>query len=186
MTANLAMHRKHNGRPRVIVVGGGITGFSAAYRLNRLTKESDRALDVCLLESSTRVGGQIRTERTEGCLFEGGPDSMVAQKPAGLALCRELGLDDELIHTRGVPGGVQVAHRGRLFQLPRGFFMMAPTRLRPMLASTLFSWAAKARMACEPFVPARRGDRCGRFVTGWSRSCSASRTTSARWPSSPC
>jgi oxygen-dependent protoporphyrinogen oxidase len=158
MTSNISMRRQRDRRPRVIVVGGGITGFSAAYRLSRLAQAREQPLEICLLESSNRIGGQIRTERNADCLLEGGPDSMVAQKPAGLALCRELGLDDEIIHTRGGPGGVHVAHQGRLVQLPRGFFMMAPTRVRPLLSSPLFSWAGKVRMACEPLIPARRGD----------------------------
>ena len=150
--------RRSGPRQRVVVIGGGISGLSAAYRLDRLAWEQGRRIDIRLLESSHRLGGQVRSERVDGCLLEAGPDSIFAFKPAGPALCRELGLEEELIHPRADAGGMQVAHRGRLARLPRGFFIMAPTELRPLLGSSLFSWRGKLRMACEPLIPARTTD----------------------------
>ncbi len=69
-------------RPRVVVVGAGISGLTAAYRLRR-------SCDVTVLESGKRIGGQIQTEKHGGLLLEWGPDSLVAHKPAGERLCRE-------------------------------------------------------------------------------------------------
>jgi oxygen-dependent protoporphyrinogen oxidase len=48
---------------------------------------------------------------------------------------------------------VFVWHRGRLHPLPDGFQLMAPTRVRPLLASALFSWPGKLRMACDLVLP---------------------------------
>jgi len=143
---------------RVVVIGGGISGLSAAYRLDRLASEQGQPIEIRLLEGSRRLGGQVRSEHVDGCLIEAGPDSMVSFKPAGPALCRELGLEDELIYPQPGAGGMQLAHRGRLARLPRGFFMMGPTELRPLLGSSLFSWRGKLRMACEPLIPARKTD----------------------------
>jgi oxygen-dependent protoporphyrinogen oxidase len=145
-------------RQRVVVIGGGISGLSAAYRLDRLAWEQGRRIDIRLLEGSHRLGGQVRSERVDDCLIEAGPDSMVAFKPAGAALCRELGLEEELIHPRAGAGGMQVAHRGRLCRLPQGFVIMGPTELGPLLGSSLFSWRGKLRMACEPLIPAGKTD----------------------------
>ena len=70
----------------VAIVGGGIAGLAAAYELRQ------RGLSVVVLEAGSRAGGVITTERTDGWVIDGGPDSMLVQKPAAVALCRELGL----------------------------------------------------------------------------------------------
>lgn len=134
----------------VVVVGGGITGLSAAHRLVEGGND-----DVLVLEGSAVAGGQIRTERHGEYLFEGGPDALVAQKPEGVALCERIGVGHELRDLTARGGGTQIWHRGRLHRVPEGFLMMAPTRLAPMLRSSLFSWGGKLRMLREPFVPAR-------------------------------
>jgi oxygen-dependent protoporphyrinogen oxidase len=72
----------------VLVVGGGISGLSAAYELQR------RGLSVRVLEASGRPGGVIQTDRFDGWVIDGGPDSMLVQKPAAVGLCRELGIAD--------------------------------------------------------------------------------------------
>lgn len=155
---------------RIVVVGGGITGLSAAHRLRELASEGGVPVDVDLLESSPRLGGQIRTERAGDFLFEGGPDSLVAQKPSGVALCRRVGLGGELVRPDPARPRIEVVRRGRLVRLPAGFVMIAPARLWPTLASPLFSWGGKARILWEPFVPRRPappgGDESlGSFVT---------------------
>ena len=143
----------------VVVIGGGITGLAAAHRLIERGGRDGMPPSVVILEADDRAGGQIRTERHEDFLFEGGPDALVAQKPAGVALCERIGLGPELRDLRGRHGGTQVFHRGRLHRVPDGFLMMAPTRLGPVLRSSLFSFRGKLRMACEPFI-ARRPATC--------------------------
>lgn len=140
---------------RVVVVGGGVTGLSAAWHLER-SAGANAATEIRLLESAPRLGGQVRTERVDGLLLEGGPDSLVAQKPAGVKLCAALGLGDEIVRPPGRGPAVQVVHRGRLVPLPEGFLMVAPTRVRALIGSPLFSWRGKLRMLCEPLVPVRR------------------------------
>ena len=81
--------------PRVIVVGGGVAGLAAAYTLHRERPD----WDVLLLEKSDRLGGNIRTDRHHGFLIDAGPDSFIRTKPEALELCRELGIDGELIGT---------------------------------------------------------------------------------------
>ena len=56
---------------RIVIVGGGITGLAAAYRLQQLTPGAR----VTLLESDARLGGKIVTEHVDGFVVEGGPDS---------------------------------------------------------------------------------------------------------------
>ncbi len=109
-----------------------------------------------LIEAAPTFGGVIRTERAVGFLMEGGPDAMLAQKPEGLALCRELGLGDRLVPTNPDTRAVFVLHRGRLHPLPEGMMLAVPTRILPFLTSGLFSWAGKVRMGFDLVVPARR------------------------------
>ena len=79
--------------PAVVVMGAGITGLSAAYEL------ATRHVPFVLLEASDRTGGLVFTERIDGFTIEAGADSMLAQKPAAVRLCEELGLGPRLIPT---------------------------------------------------------------------------------------
>lgn len=136
--------------PRVAVVGAGIGGLAAAHRLTRLAAERGLPFDVVVLEASGHPGGWLATERCEGALLERGPDTLVTHKPAGLALCRQLGLGDRLVF-RPV-GRIDVLDRGRLLPLPAGFLLAVPTRARPVLATPLLSWPGKLRALAEPWV----------------------------------
>jgi oxygen-dependent protoporphyrinogen oxidase len=137
-------------RADVVVVGGGITGLAAALALH----EAGR--DFLLLESSPRYGGVIRTETTGGFVIEAGPDSILAQKPEGLALCRALGLGDRLIPTNPETRTIFVLRRGRLHALPEGMMLAVPTRIGPFLRSGLFSWPGKLRMGLDLVLPRGR------------------------------
>lgn len=136
---------------RVVIVGGGISGLAAAYRLRR----SAPGLDITLLEASDRLGGIIRTVREDGFVVEAGPDSFLASKPAGMQLCRELGIENELIQPVATNRGSFVLHEGGLHPIPEGLTGLVPSRLEPLLDSALFTAAGKARLAREPDIPAR-------------------------------
>ena len=133
------------------VVGGGMAGLVAARAVIR------RGLSCVLLESSERWGGVVRTERESGFVYDAGPDSMLAQKPEGAALCRELGLGDHLVPTHAAQRTVYVLRGGRLHAMPDGMVLGVPTRLWPLALSGLFSWRGKLRMGLEPLIR-RRAD----------------------------
>jgi oxygen-dependent protoporphyrinogen oxidase len=137
-------------RVPVAIVGGGIAGLSAAFALAK------RGVEFVLLEARSRWGGVIRTETADGFLVEAGPDALFAQKPEGLALCRELGLGERLVPTNPNERKVYIARRGRLHPLPDGLFLTIPTRILPFARARLFSWPAKLRMGLELFIPRRR------------------------------
>jgi oxygen-dependent protoporphyrinogen oxidase len=149
---------RHRPSRRAVVVGAGATGLAAAHKLLAEAEAAGYRCDVKVLEAGSRPGGLIRTERHDGMVLEGGPDSLVAQKPAGIALCRELGLGDELVEVAGGGGSLRILHAGKLHPLPDGFLMMAPTRVGALLRSELFSPLGKLRMALEPWMRTRRSD----------------------------
>lgn len=133
----------------VAVIGGGISGLAAAYELQQ------QGLKVRVFEALSRAGGVIRTERFGGWVIDKGPDAFLAQKPAAVELCQQLGLTNRLVTTLE-PRTAFVLRRGRLHPLTQGSFLGFPVHLGALARSSLFSLSGKARMAYELFV--QRGD----------------------------
>jgi oxygen-dependent protoporphyrinogen oxidase len=133
----------------VIIVGAGITGLAAAYEL------TVRGVPFTTLEASDRAGGLILTEKVDGFTIEAGPDSMLAQKPAGIELCEELGLGSRLI-TTNPPRRAFVLLNGRLHPLPRRSVLGIPTTWRGIASYDLLPWRARARIAMEPLAWRRK------------------------------
>lgn len=150
------MHNAAQKRPRVVVVGGGIAGLSAAHRLHELAQLQRRPIELILLEASNRVGGVISTYVSDELILESGPDSFITQKPWALNLCHRLGLSHRLIKTNPEHRRTYVASGNKIHPLPDGFLMMAPTRWEPFLMSPLFSWGGKLRMALDMVLPAQK------------------------------
>jgi oxygen-dependent protoporphyrinogen oxidase len=143
---------------RIVIVGGGITGLAAAYAATKRARETGQAAQVTVLERSLRLGGSIVTERIDGFLMDGGPDSWVTSKPHATALARELGLEHALTGTNEANRRYYVAWNNRLYAVPEGLVLGVPTRFAPLARSHLFSLRGKARMAVEPFVSAKPWD----------------------------
>jgi protoporphyrinogen/coproporphyrinogen III oxidase len=134
---------------KVLVVGGGIAGLTAAYRLERLAPEAD----VVLLERDGRVGGKLLTERLGGYLVEAAPDSFLSRKRAALELCEELELGPELVGRRPENARSFVRRGGELHPLPEGLTGLVPTNLDALNESRLLSDVGKERFADEVDVP---------------------------------
>jgi oxygen-dependent protoporphyrinogen oxidase len=145
----------------VAIVGGGIAGLAAAYELSR------RGASFVVLEASDRAGGVILSEEVDGFTIDAGPDSLLVQKPAAIALCQAIGLGDRLVST-SPPRLAYVLRNGRLHALPAGGVLGIPTTAGPFVRTRLFSTAGKLRMAAELFVPRRTDDSdesIGAFMT---------------------
>ena len=153
-------------RKRAVVIGGGITGLTACYRLTQQAQAGDLPLDVVLLEASDRLGGAIATRREacpgprsgDGLLMEEGPDCFLTTKPGGVELCEELGLSAELIGTTTEHRQSFIVRRGKLVPVPQGFYLMAPGSLWPFVTTPAFSWAGKLRMALDLALPRRTSE----------------------------
>ncbi len=144
----------------IAIVGGGIAGLSAAYEL------TTRGLTVRLFEASDRVGGVISTERVNGWVIDGGPDSILVQKPAAVSLCRELGIADQLVPTL-TPRTAYVLRDGALHPIVEGSFLGFPLSAAAFMRSSLFTIGGKLRMAAEAVLPRGGGDEdesIGAFV----------------------
>lgn len=143
---------------RLVVIGGGLAGLSAAHRILELATLRGAAVELALCEAEHRLGGVIATERDGEYLIEAGADAFLTEKPWALDLCERLGITSRLVATRPAHRRAFVVHRGRLRPLPDGFALLAPARIGPMLRSPLFSWPGKARMMLDLVLPPRPAD----------------------------
>jgi oxygen-dependent protoporphyrinogen oxidase len=147
-------------RKRVAVLGGGIAGLSAAYALARARRDG-APIEEFLIEGKDRLGGVIRTEQVDGFVIEAGPDSFITEKPEAAALARELGLGDSLMGSNDARRRTYILHRGRLVPLPDGLMFLVPTRLWPMVTTTLLPLSGKLAMAAEIFASPPSGGSGG-------------------------
>jgi oxygen-dependent protoporphyrinogen oxidase len=133
----------------VLVVGGGITGLSAAYELAR------SGVTTTLVEASGRLGGKVHTERVDGLLVDRGPDSFVSYRPAATELARELGLDGALVRPQE-PREVFIRARGRFTPMPQEMGLVLPRAVRPFVTTPLLSPLDKLRVGLDLVLPRTR------------------------------
>jgi oxygen-dependent protoporphyrinogen oxidase len=144
---------------KVIIIGGGISGLSAAYYLNKA------GFRPTLIERAPQLGGVISTTVQQGCVIESGPDSFLATKPWATDLIRELGLADQIIGSNDHLRITYILKNGKLVPLPDGLMMMVPTKLGPLLGTHLLSWSTKLRMSAEYFRRPKSTHQPDRSVT---------------------
>src|SRR5437867_2918621 len=113
---------------RIAIIGGGISGLSAAFRFEQ-QRSHGAQVEYVLFESGPHFGGVIRSERVGDCLIEAGPDSFLTEKPWAADLCRELELGDQLIGSNDAERKTYILINGRLVPLPEGLMFMVPTQL---------------------------------------------------------
>jgi oxygen-dependent protoporphyrinogen oxidase len=105
---------------RVSIIGGGIAGLATAYRLVAGEQGEQQVPDVTVLESDGSAGGKMRSVEVGGLSLEAGPDSLLARKPWGVELCRELGLEGELVAP--ATGSTHIWSDAGLLPFPSGPF----------------------------------------------------------------
>lgn len=126
----------------VAVIGGGISGLSAAWQLLQC------GIPFTLYESSSRLGGMIGTETRDGYLLERGPSTLLAVSPKVMSFVTALGLSDRIVLPSSFAKRRYIVRRGQLVPLPQ-----SPLQA---LRTPLLSVAGKLRVAVEPFVGPRK------------------------------
>lgn len=133
---------------RIAVVGGGISGLVAAYRLRRALGPD---AELVLLERSDRVGGILRTTDIEGDPVDLGAEAFVGRRPEIPELMRELGISEQLVYPAGkrpLIWSEGVGHR-----LPENTLMGIPAG--PEAVEGLVDSTTSARIVDEPSRPLR-------------------------------
>lgn len=138
----------------VVVVGGGITGLVAAYRLSQAGSE------VTVIEPD-RLGGKVQTSVFAGRPVDEGADNFLLRVPWALALCHDLELDGELVSP--VERSAQVFVDGERRRIPAGHVLGVPTDLDALAVSGIVSAAGVDRARQDLELPADPADP---FVTG--------------------
>jgi protoporphyrinogen/coproporphyrinogen III oxidase len=130
----------------VLIIGGGISGLTTAYASGLI----ERPGSLELWECTDRLGGTIGTDRVDGYSIDWGPNGFLDREPLTLRLADEIGLKDLLEPANSKSEKRFIVKHGKLHPVP-----FSPAR---MLATGLLGPFEKARVFCEPFIPARRDD----------------------------
>ncbi|HVJ04109.1 MAG TPA: protoporphyrinogen oxidase [Candidatus Saccharimonadales bacterium] len=139
---------------RIAIIGGGISGLSAAYYLEQ-ERAAGAPVEYSLFESSDRLGGVMFSDKVGDCVVEGGPDSFLTEKPWANQLCAELGIANDLIGSNDSQRITYILVKGQLIPMPDGLMFMVPTKLIPTALTRLFSWSTKFKMLGELLHPPR-------------------------------
>jgi protoporphyrinogen/coproporphyrinogen III oxidase len=126
---------------RISVVGGGISGLTAAYRLLRAGH------DVTCIDPGSRPGGLVRSERIKGFLCETGPQALLDNAPDTQSLIDELGIRDTVVPA--------FPHANRRLILSRGRLRNVPANPVKFLLSDALTWKGKWRLLKERKIPRR-------------------------------
>ena len=145
---------------RTVIVGGGIAGLAAAYRLTQLVPSEAPWERPLLVAREARIGGKPLTEHVDGFVIEAAADSFLSRKERGVGLCEELGLRHELVGRRPEHARTFVRRGRELHPLPEGLTGAIPADLDALSESVLLSAAAKTLLAAEVDIPPdpERGD----------------------------
>lgn len=148
---------------RVVIIGGGITGLSAAWQLQRSAAQQSIPLQYTILEQSDRWGGKIQTDQVDGFgdapfIIDYGPDAFLTRKPWAYELARELGLSDAILAINVENNKTFVLHSGKPVPLPEGLQLLVPTQWKSFIQSPLFSPWGKLRASLDWVIPQRQSD----------------------------
>ncbi|ALG08019.1 protoporphyrinogen oxidase [Kibdelosporangium phytohabitans] len=130
---------------RVVVIGGGIAGLAAAYRLRTLRPDAE----IVVVESSAGLGGKLRTRELAGAAVDVGAEAFVLRNPTATKLVDELGLTERLAHP--VLSAATVRAAGRTVPLPKRTFLGLPAGADEV--REVLSPSAAARVAAERDLP---------------------------------
>jgi protoporphyrinogen/coproporphyrinogen III oxidase len=138
-------------QPKVVVVGGGMSGLATAHFIHRSLGEG---VQITLVEAGPQLGGKVATQEFGSHLVDTGPDALLMRVPAMATLLKDLGFNDQLVAP--VSLGAHVWSRGRLRRLPTGTLFGVPDRLVPLVKSQLLSPMGLARAALDLVLPRNR------------------------------
>ena len=137
-------------KKRLAIIGGGISGLSAAWHAERADFEVE------LFEASAQLGGVLGTIDWNGRLIEGAADNFATLDDEALQWCRKMGLEHEFISPSTEHRLAMVLHHGVPKPIPAGFSLVQPTRVWPIITTPVLSLSGKLRLLVEYFVPKRR------------------------------
>jgi len=143
-------------KKKVAIIGGGISGLTAAFYLQKIINDKKLPLEIKLIEASQRLGGKMQTVIKDGFTIERGPDSFLARKTSMIRLAREVGMEEQLVSNS--TGKSYVLVNDKLYSMPGGSIMGIPTEIGPFITTGLFSIPGKLRAAADFILPRSAGN----------------------------
>lgn len=137
---------------KIVIIGGGLSGLTAANRLRELRENDKFDGEFHLLEANSRLGGVLQTVEKEGFLLELGADAFLSDKPSIMKLAERLCITSELQPTNDANRRAFIVREGKLRAVPEGFQLIAPSNIEKFLASDIVDDAAKKEILAEEFV----------------------------------
>lgn len=150
---------------KVVVIGGGITGLSTAYYLQKNARESGSEIHITVVEANERLGGKIRTVQDGEFTMETGADSIVTRKTNAAELIEEIGLKDQVVYN--ATGISYIYSDGKLKQIPKDAVFGIPTSIESLATTELVSAEGKVEALKDLYTPNERftkDDSVGDFL----------------------
>ncbi|MBY0599293.1 protoporphyrinogen oxidase [Bacillus bingmayongensis] len=138
----------------VVVIGGGITGLSTMYYLERLKKDYEIDLELILVEKNEYLGGKIHSVKENDFIMETGADSIVARNENVLPLVKELNIEDEMVYNE--TGISYIYSNDTLHPIPADTVFGIPMSVESLFSSTLVSTKGKI-IALKDFITKNKG-----------------------------
>ena len=139
-------------KPKTLtIIGAGITGLAAAWKVRQLSPETQ----ITVLDSAEKVGGVLQTERIGEYVVETSADMFTCQPPTALELCKSLGIEDQLLTTAEPEHTAYVGMKDQVVPVPAGFSLMVPSREDSIRDWPLLSQCGKQRLLDEVDVATR-------------------------------
>lgn len=136
---------------KAVIIGGGITGLSAAYYLQKKARESGQDVSITIVEASERLGGKIRTVHDGTFTMETGADSIVTRKSNAAELIEEVGLKDEVVYN--ATGISYIYTDGTLKQIPKDAVFGIPLSIESLATTGLVSAEGKVEALKDFYTP---------------------------------
>ncbi|MDF0725817.1 protoporphyrinogen oxidase [Cytobacillus sp. S13-E01] len=149
----------------VLVIGGGITGLSAMYELQKWKMENQSDVRLVLTEASAELGGKIRTITDGGFIMEAGADSIVSRKANAMSFVEELGLKNDVVYNSTGQSFIYVD--GGLKPIPPDSIFGIPMSIESLAQSTLVSAEGKVEALKDFYtknVTFTKNDSIGEFL----------------------
>lgn len=130
---------------KIAIIGGGISGVSAAFWLSKRLSEFNKDFKITLFEKNSKPGGSIDTVKDGDFTVEAGPNGFLDSKPYTLKLVEEAGLKDKLYKSNDLARKRYIMRYGRLIRLPE--------KPQQFFKTDLLTFKGKLRVMAEYFIP---------------------------------
>lgn len=141
-------------KKRIAVIGAGITGLTTAYRIKKKIEAENLPFELMILEAGLRAGGKIYTANIEGQFVDLGAESIDTRYPEGIALVKELGLENDLIYSEG--DKQDIFFYNQLHQLPYPTYKGIPVNKSDIWKNKLLTFNGKLSSFKDSILPAEQ------------------------------